>query len=131
MAKVFVSHRGVDAVPAERLARDLQAAGHEVWLDLWEIEIGDSIVEKMNEGLAGAQYVVLCLSVAGVTAPWITREWAPAVARQLENSGTRLLPAVLTGHEAPALLADLKAADLTADWRAGVDALLRAMDRAR
>ncbi|WP_416210263.1 TIR domain-containing protein, partial [Frankia sp. Cr1] len=34
---MFVSHRGVDAVPAERLAKDLKAAGQDVWLDVWEI----------------------------------------------------------------------------------------------
>ncbi len=129
MARVFVSHRGVDAVPAERLANDLKAAGQEVWLDGWEIAVGDSIVEKMNAGLTAADYVVLCLSTAGVEAPWMLREWAPTVARWLNGHSVRVLPAVLTGGDAPALLADLKAADLTADWDGGVAALLAAINR--
>ena len=85
MARVFVSHRGVDTVSAERLAQDLTAAGHAVWLDVWEIVVGDSIVERMNAGLTAADVVVLCLSTAGVEAPWIVREWAPTVARWLEG----------------------------------------------
>jgi len=78
VAKVFVSHRGVDAAPAERLAADLRSAGHEVWLDAWKIDPGDSIVEKMDAGLASADAVVLCLSADadGVNTAWMQREWA-------------------------------------------------------
>ena len=50
MANVFISHRRADAVEAARLAADLRAAGHEVWLDDDEIAIGDSIPGRMNEG---------------------------------------------------------------------------------
>jgi hypothetical protein len=124
---VFVSHRGVDAAPAARLAGGLRDAGHEVWLDEWEIRVGDSIVTKIDEGLAAADAVVLCLSAAGVEAPWVVREWASTLARQLEGHGVRILPAVLTGGGPPAILADVKAADLAADWDRGLAALLAAI----
>jgi len=129
MARVFVSHRGVDSVPAERLAGDLRAAGQDVWLDEWEVRVGDSIIEAMNAGLASADFVVLCLSAAGVDAPWIRREWAPTVARWLEGQRVRVLPAVLSSGEVPAIIADLKVADLTTDWAGGVAALLAAIMR--
>ena len=129
MAQVFVSHRGLDAAPAERLAEDLRAAGHDVWLDTWKINVGDSIVEKMNEGLTSAEYVVLCLSAAGVDAPWIQREWAPTVARWLEGHRVRVLPAVFGGGgEPPAIIADLKVADFTVDWPAALAKLLAAIN---
>jgi hypothetical protein len=133
VAKVFVSHRGVDVDTAQagRLARELEAAGHEVWLDVWEIDPGDSIVGKVDSGLASADVVVLCLSgdVDGVHTAWMLREWGSALARQLDGPGVKLMPAVLTGGRLPAILADVKAADLVADWPAGVAALLRAINR--
>ncbi|MCM3883690.1 toll/interleukin-1 receptor domain-containing protein [Frankia sp. R82] len=126
---MFVSHRGADAVLAEQLAEALRLAGHTVWLDIWEVIAGDSIVGAMNSGLAAADFVVLCLSSGTVEAPWISREWASTMARQLEGHPVRVLPAVLTGGSAPAVLADLKAADLVADWDSGVAALLAAINR--
>jgi hypothetical protein len=127
VAFVFVSHRGVDSDAAERIAEEIQAAGHHVWLDIWEIGLGDSIIERMNEGIAASAFLVLCCSVAGVDAPWISREWLSALARQLRGESVRLLPVLLPGGRAPAIIADLKHADLGADWHAGLAELLRAI----
>lgn len=127
MANVFISHRGSDTAEAERIATAIRAAGHEVRLDEWELVIGDSVVEWMERGLAGATYVVVCYSDQGVTVPWMGREWMSALARQLNGHGVKLLPVRLTGGEPPALLADIKYADLVKDWPGGVAQLLKAI----
>jgi hypothetical protein len=51
---VFISHRMADADLARRLAEEIQRAGYRVWLDEWEILIGDSVVERINAGLENA-----------------------------------------------------------------------------
>jgi hypothetical protein len=122
MTTVFVSHRVADEDAAERLAAELRDRGHEVWLDTWKIGLGDSIVEKMNDGLADSTYLVLCYSCAG-TSPWMSREWMSALARQLSGADIRLLPVRLSGGSPPAILADIKYADLTVDWAGGVEAV--------
>jgi len=127
MASVFMSHRVADESAAERLAVELRSRGHDVWLDTWEIALGDSIVARMDEGLTGSPYVVLCYSAAGSTSPWMSREWMSALARQLNGVGVRVLPVRLTGGDPPAILADVKYADFTKDWPAGVDALCAAL----
>ena len=96
-------------------------------LDEWNIGLGDSIVERMDEGLAGATYVVVCYSSSGVTSPWMGREWMSALARQLNGHGVKLLPVRLTGGNPPAILADIKYADLVKDWPKGLSELLRAI----
>ena len=127
MVNVFISHRGNDLAPAELLAREIEAAGHQVWLDAWRIDLGDSIIGRMQEGLAEATYVVVCYSTSGVLSPWMSREWMSAQARQLNGEGIKLLPVRLTGGEPPAILADIRYADLVADWDQGVAELLRAI----
>ncbi|MEU4743116.1 toll/interleukin-1 receptor domain-containing protein [Actinosynnema sp. NPDC023658] len=127
MAAVFVSHRLADAHAAERLAVELRWHGHEVWLDEWEIGLGDSIVEKMDQGLTRSTYLVLCYSAAGSISPWMGREWMSALARQLDGVSVRILPVRLTGGTPPAILADIKYADLTVNWAAGVAALCAAI----
>jgi len=127
MANVFISHRKADDQQAEQLATQIRDAGHQVWLDEWNIGLGDSIVEKMNEGLEGATYVVVCYSSSGVTSAWMGREWYSALSRQLNGAGVKLLPVRLTDGEPPAILADLRYADLVKDWSRGVTELLKAI----
>ncbi len=124
---VFISHRRQDTALAERLAEEIRQAGFQVWFDEWNIRIGDSIVERINTGLENARYLILCYSDAGVLSPWMSREWMSALARQLNGYGISVLPARLSGGEPPAILADIKYADLVQDWSRGVTDLLYAM----
>lgn len=125
----FISHRGEDIVLAERLAAQLMQAGYEVWLDKWIITVGDSIIEKINAGMENARYLILCYSEAGVSSPWMSREWMATLARQLEGYGVRVLPVRLSGGKPPAIMADIKYADLVKDWDHGMVELLKAMGK--
>jgi hypothetical protein len=127
MANVFVSHRKADDQAAELLAKGLRDAGHQVWLDEWNIGLGDSIVQRINEGLQGAAYVVVCYSSSGVTSPWMSQEWMTSLARQLEGHKVRILPVRLTGGDPPPILFGIKYADLVKDWTKGMAELLRAL----
>jgi len=127
VANVFISHRRTDQLEAEKLATEIRNAGHTVWLDDWNIGLGDSIVGRMNEGLEAADYVVLCYSSSGVDSEWISREWMSALAQQLNGAGIKLIPALLTGGGPPAILADIYYADLIKDWSGGVAMILKAL----
>ena len=124
MANVFISHRRNDINEAEKLAEEIRDAGHQVWLDEWNISLGDSIVGRMNEGLEAANYVVVCYSSSGVSSKWMSREWMSALARQLNGHGIKLIPVRLTAGEPPAILADIFYVDLVNDWPSGVIKLL-------
>lgn len=124
---VFISHRHDDAGLAEHLSETLILSGHSVWLDQWEINVGDSIVERVNDGLEGMCYLVLCYSSAGMS-PWVDREWMSTLHRQLGAQGVKILPVLLSGDaNPPTILADLKYADLVEDWDKGVQDLLKAI----
>lgn len=124
---MFISYRKNDLAQAERLANEVRNLGHRVWLDEWKIDLGDSIIERMNEGLEEATYVIVCYSSSGITSAWMGREWMSTLARQLNGHDVKLLPVQLTGNEPPAILADLKYANFTKDWSQGVAELLRAI----
>lgn len=126
MPNVFLCHRKADATLVERLAIELRTASHQVWLDEWVIDIGDSIVAEIDQGLVGANYLVLCWSAAGPS-DWTDREWQSTLARQLAGHPVKILPAFISGGERPAILADIAYADLVADWHKGVADLLKAI----
>lgn len=128
MTTVFISYRGADAQPAEQLAQAIRDAGHGVFFAEWDIGLGDSIVGRIDAGLAGARALVLCLSSSG-TSDWVDREWMSALMRQLGDRSIKLLPVRLTGGSLPAILADVKFADLAADWAKGQSQVLKALER--
>src|SRR5690349_14304361 len=101
MVRVFVCHRIVDKEAAAKLAFEIERQGHRIWFDSLEIKVGDSIVEKISEGLADADYVVVCFSSADQSSPWMGREWMSTLARQLEGENVRLIPVLLSGEVPP------------------------------
>ena len=127
MAKVFVSYRSEDVDAARQLAVAVQARGHEVWFDEWEIKIGDSIIGKIDSGTEAIDFLILCYSGAGVHSPWMGREWMSTLARQLKGANVKILPVRFPGAEPPALLTDIKYIDLSVDWTSGIDQLCAAL----
>jgi len=128
MTRVFISHRGLDTALATRLATDLARKGnYQIWLDVWQIDIGDSIVGRINEGLTGDVAVILCLSSLTDNSAWMDAEWMSALARKLNGENVKLLPVRITGKAVPPILSDIKYADLMSDWDSGIDAIHKAL----
>lgn len=48
---MFLCHSSEDKEKLQRVAAALKEAGIPVWYDEWEIAWGDSLIEKINEGL--------------------------------------------------------------------------------
>jgi TIR domain len=127
VARTFVSYRSSDVDSARQLAAEMQARGHNVWLDEWQISVGDSIIEKIDSGLEAVEFLILCYSGAGVRSPWMSREWMSTLARQLEGAGVKIIPVRFSGGKPPPLLADIKYIDLSANWDAGMNQLHAAL----
>ncbi len=127
MASVFISYRRADQAAAERLAEEIRECGHDVWLDIWKLKIGDSIIGQIDKGLSDASFLVLCLSEDPDNSPWMDQEWMSTLARQLSGVGVQILPARLSGGTLPSILADIKYADLVRDWADGVAAICTAI----
>ena len=68
---VFLSHAAEDKqTVALPLTEALRRNGVRVWLDKFQIEIGDSIRQKVDQGLVNSRFGVVVLSV-----PFLTKHW--------------------------------------------------------
>jgi hypothetical protein len=76
MAYVFLSHSHADKPFAKQLVADLRNAGHSVWIDEAEINIGDSLIAKIRTGLDQVDFVCAILSKASANSPWVEKELA-------------------------------------------------------
>ncbi len=62
MSTVFISYSSIDRIIAARLATDLQAAGHEVWFDQWNITGRDPYWNEIQGGIESATHFVFLIS---------------------------------------------------------------------
>jgi hypothetical protein len=128
---VFVSHHHSpeeDAFTA-RLVADLEAAGADVWVDTSGI-MSDDFVKKISEGLAGRQWLVLVMTPAAVTSPWVQREVNAAINEHTAGRMLGVLPFVMQPcpeDKIPILWRPLYRYDATKEYPIARDRLLSAV----
>ncbi|WP_165493630.1 toll/interleukin-1 receptor domain-containing protein [Phytopseudomonas daroniae] len=103
--KVFVSHASEDKDRfVIEFAKRLRANGVDAWVDKWEIQVGDSLVERIfQEGLKESRAVIIVLSKFSVVKPWVREELDAAVVNKI-NKQARIIPVVLDDCEVPQVL---------------------------
>ena len=62
MAKAFISHSSLDKPFVHRLAEDLRSNWIDVWLDEWELRLGDDFTGTIESSLAGSSHLIIVLS---------------------------------------------------------------------
>ncbi|SDG15723.1 toll/interleukin-1 receptor domain-containing protein [Chitinophaga filiformis] len=72
--KVFLSYSSKDKEIAEAIFKELQKEEVKTWFDIIEVKYGDSILDRLNEGLAQSDLGVLCFSKNFLAANWPKRE---------------------------------------------------------
>jgi hypothetical protein len=127
MAKVFLSHSSKNKDFVRKLDVDLQEAGHETWLDVTQIRVGECIVSKINDGLSAADYAAVVLSKDAVQSQWFEREWIAKYWREIEKNSVQVLPVLIEDCEIPELIRSKKYADFRTDYGYGLSQLLAAL----
>lgn len=124
---VFLCHSSSDKGFVRMVNDDLRRLGAQTWLDENNIKVGDSLVEKISDGLKSSQYLALFLSPQSVKSMWTRREWQSFLSRQLAGTFVTLLPILVEKCDIPAILAGLKYANFTEDYYDGLRELRAAI----
>jgi hypothetical protein len=123
----FLSHSLHDKPIIRQLASDLTAEGITVWLDEQRILVGDSITEKIGQGLAESDYFLIALSESSVKSEWVKKELSAALLAEVERRKVTVLPIKLSESEIPTIIKDKKYADFSKSYKQGFQELLHAM----
>lgn len=70
----FIAHASDDHAFAMRIAAALQAQGIETFIDEWELRSGDSIRQKLAQGIADCTHFMVLLTPVSLTRPWVKTE---------------------------------------------------------
>jgi hypothetical protein len=96
---IFICHAGEDKDDIVRpMVEALNQAGISCWYDEAEIRWGDSVIQKVNEGLAKSRYVVVVFSPAFVQKNWPQRELNAILSQEASTGEVKVLP-LLAGSE--------------------------------
>lgn len=95
------------------LAADLEAHGIRYWLDEAEIRVGESLIEKIRQGLDGVDFVAAVLSPNSIGSPWVQRELDVAMNQEIAGRQTKVLPILYRQCELPGFLLGKFYADFT------------------
>src|SRR5215831_14962296 len=130
MSSIFLSHNHADKPFVRRLAHDLQAAGVRVWLDEAEMMIGDSLIEKIRQGIDEMEYLGVILSQNSVKSEWVKREVDVAINEEIEGKRVKVLPLVIEDCDLPGFLKGKLYADFRVPKRYGEE-LAKVLGRLR
>jgi formylglycine-generating enzyme required for sulfatase activity len=129
--RVFVSHHhspDEDAFTA-RLVADLETAGADVWVDDERIT-SDDFIKKINEGMAGRQWLILVMTPDSLRSQWVQAEVNAALHQVRGGRMLGVIPIVAKlcdEGDIPALWATLHRYDATHAYEGARDGLLRAL----
>ena len=83
--EVFLSYTSDDTELARRIAETLMAAGINTWWDKWCIYSGDSLRQKIDEGLGDCTHFLVLLTPQSINKPWVNAEMDAALVRKLDD----------------------------------------------
>lgn len=123
----FLSHSSADKPFIRQLAADLTANGINVWLDEQRIRVGDSIPEKIAQGLAESDYFLIGMSHKSSESAWVQKELNNALMSEVQRRKVHILPLKLDDTPMPPIITDKKYADFSKSYKAGLNELLTAL----
>lgn len=113
---VFISYAHADSEFVDDLADRLKSSGVDVWIDKWKIRIGDSITQKINDGIGESDFLLVVLSNASVKSKWVREELNAATVKNIEQEKHAfILPVLKEDCEIPSLLQHRKYANFKDD----------------
>lgn len=108
--KIFLSHNSNDKEAVEAIGSWLTKKGYSVWLDKWCLTAGDSLVEKIGEGIETSDKLVVFLSPDSVDSNWVKKEVATGIILELAEEkgfGSKfVIPTLLKPCKIPIMLRD-------------------------
>ena len=124
---VFISHSHEDADFVDKLAVQLIQANAHVWVDRWELSVGDSLIDRIESAIQDASALIVVLSTHSVASAWCKKEINAGLIRELDERRVVVLPLLLEDCDVPVFLKDKLYADFRTNFDKGLNDTLTAI----
>lgn len=126
---IFISHSHKDEKFADQLALKLVDDRIPVFVDRWEMNVGDSITNKIEKAITNSSFLLVVLSKNSVQSDWCKREITSGLMMELEKKRVVLLPVLIEDCEIPLFLRDKFYADFRNSFKEGYEKVKQAVSR--
>ena len=108
--QIFISHSSKDKNSVEKLIPYLIGAGLPVWFDKYSIHVGDSIVDKVQEGLEESQGIIFWITENFLASNWCKYEMRAFIKKLIEEDALiiSILDNDINAAQLPIFLRDIK-----------------------
>lgn len=117
MEGIFLCHSSKDKQFARKLRNTLQQYKIHVWLDEAEMLPGDSLIQKIEDGISKSRYFAVVLSPTAVKSRWVQKELATALTLEIKRRRIHILPILYLKCALPVFLLDKIYADFTIEGK--------------
>lgn len=94
---LFLSHSSRDKTFVRELADDLTFCEVDVWLDEWELQVGDSLHDLIGNALEKSRFIGVVIGDNFSDSVWARDELKQALSRERREARTLVLPLIF-GH---------------------------------
>lgn len=123
---IFISYNRQDSAFVDSLATNLVMRRHNVWLDRWELNVGDSLIGRIQEALTDSSAILVILSKNSVQSEWCKKELNSGLVRELSEKKVVVVPCVIDDCDVPLFFRE----KVYADFRANPDEAFAQVDNA-
>jgi len=122
--KAFLSYGWEDRELAEKIAAALQGNGIDTWWAEWCIGAGDSLRQKIDEGLGDCTHFIVLLTPTSLSKPLVNQEMDAGLVRKIRNQ-CKFIPLrhELQAEALPPLVSGMLSPDLS-DFDGGMKQLV-------
>ena len=124
---IFISYSHKDKDFVDKLALTLVNKRIKVFVDRWEMKLGDSITNRVQDAISEASHLMIMLSKSSVESDWCKREITTALMLELEKKRVVLLPVLIEDCEIPLFLRDKFYADFRNSFDDGLKTVLESL----
>lgn len=127
---IFISYSSNDKEMVHKIAQQLIVNNIHIWLDEYELHVGDSLLDKIQSAINEASALIVVLSQSSVKSAWCQKELNSAIMRELQaNNKIFILPIMLEDCEMPLFLQEKLFADFRTDFNTGLQKLITSISR--
>ncbi len=125
---VFLCHSSKDKLFVRRLAKELLEKGLDVWLDEKRILVGQSFIDRMQDGIKEADFIAVVLTPNFLKGPWANQELQVALSHEVLTGRVKVLPVLRRDCEIPGFLSIKTYVDFRGNkFKKGIEVLVQSI----
>ncbi|WP_413533712.1 toll/interleukin-1 receptor domain-containing protein [Empedobacter brevis] len=126
---IFISYSHNDKDFVDKLGLNLVEKRIRVFIDRWEMKVGDSITNKIQDAITEASFLMVVLSRSSIASDWCKREINTGLMLELEKKRVVVLPILIEDCDIPLFLRDKFYADFRNSFDDGLSTILESLSQ--